>query len=197
MNSYRTSLIILIWITFSSSLFGNSLWQSNGFGERLFVDHRGRSIGDSVTIILQETSAASHLANTKLDNATDVSVGPGTGMLSFGKDPSVASAVGEKDTFQGKGSTDRSSSLSGKISATITDVYPNGEMEIRGKKEMLINNETQVMEISGRIRPENISLDNTIESSSIANAKIIYTGTGVVNNVQAPGLLAQFFGWLF
>lgn len=178
-------------------VWGNSLWQDAGFGGRLLTDHRARAVGDTLTIIFDETSAASHAANTKLASGSNLSVGPGTGLLSFGPQPTVGNAVSESDSFQGQGKTDRSSSLSGMISATITEILPNGEMRIKGKKEMLINNETQVMEISGIVRPENISLTNTIQSSYVADAKIGYNGAGPVGDSQSPGIFSRIFEWLF
>ena len=190
-------ILFLIMLCFASPAFGYSLWRDSGFGGKLFVDHRARNIGDAVTVKLSESTAASQIANTKMDNNSNLSVGPGTGFLTFGPNNSIANGVAEKDAFQGKGSTDRSSSLTGMISAQIKEVLPNGDYVIYGKKQTVINDETQIIEVSGTVRPEYIDLDNTIESSFIANAKIAFVGAGPVGDSQSPGLVTKLFGWLF
>lgn len=193
----KKAISLLALILFTNLVGANTLWRDNGFGSRLFVDHRARSLGDAITVILEESTAAKQQANTKLDNKSDLSVGPGTGLLAFGNDKTVANGVTESDSFQGKGATDRSSSLQGMITAQVIEILPNGEYKIKGRKETLINDETQIIEITGIVRPEHISLDNTIKSSYISNARIAYLGAGPVGDSQAPGIVTKMFGWLF
>lgn len=195
---YRFVLFIpFMLLAMVSPLGAESLWSDTGFGSKLFVDHRGRTVGDTITILLEETVAATQKANTSLDNSSDLSVGPGTGLLAFGNDPSGSNGVKEADKFKGTGTTDRSSSLSGTIAARVVEVLTNGELRIQGRKETKINDETQVIEVSGIVRPEDIGLDNTVRSSSLSNSKIAYLGAGPVGDSQAPGFVTKMFNWLF
>jgi flagellar L-ring protein precursor FlgH len=70
-------------------------------------------------------------------------------------------------------------------------VFPNGNLYIEGKKDVIINNERQYIMISGIIRPEDIAPGNSITSDLIANARIEYSGKGVLADKQRPGWLGR------
>ena len=76
-------------------------------------------------------------------------------------------------------------------------VYDNGNLLIEGNKEVEVNNEKEILRVSGIVRPEDISSDNTVLSEKIADARIQYTGTGDNHNAARPGWLARFFNWVF
>lgn len=99
--------------------------------------------------------------------------------------------------FKGKGQTERNGSLIATVSATITEVYANGNLMIQATKEVTVNNETEILELVGTIRPEDISSNNAILSSRIADAKIKYSGEGTLSETQDPGVITRFFNWLF
>jgi flagellar L-ring protein precursor FlgH len=89
--------------------------------------------------------------------------------------------------------------MTASITARVMDVTPEGNLYIRGTREVKVNNETQYITLTGMIRPEDISPDNTILSSYIADAKIAYAGSGSVSDKQRPGWLmrAVDFIWPF
>ena len=71
------------------------------------------------------------------------------------------------------------------------DLFPNGNLRIAGKREVVINNERQILILTGVIRPEDIQANNTIQSTYVADAKIILTGQGVAQEKQHPGWMAR------
>jgi flagellar L-ring protein precursor FlgH len=74
-----------------------------------------------------------------------------------------------------------------KMTATVTNVLPNGNLMIQGMREVVLNDEQQIIVLTGIVRPQDVSQDNTVLSTYIANARIEYTGSGVVTERQSPG----------
>jgi flagellar L-ring protein precursor FlgH len=96
-----------------------------------------------------------------------------------------------KNEFDGSGQTSRDETMTASITARVVDVTPEGNLFIRGTREVKVNNETQYITLTGLIRPEDISPDNTVLSSYIADAQIAYSGSGSVSDKQRPGWLTR------
>ena len=95
------------------------------------------------------------------------------------------------NTFDGSGSTARSGDLTAYMSARIIQVLPNGNLVIEGNREVRVNNENQIITLTGIVRPRDISSANVVQSTYLADARISYSGTGVLNDQQRPGWLAR------
>ncbi|MDD5434003.1 MAG: flagellar basal body L-ring protein FlgH, partial [Nitrospira sp.] len=102
-----------------------------------------------------------------------------------------------KEKNDGSGTTSRSSQLTAVMTAKVLDVLPNGNLVIDGKHEVSVNNETQIISISGIIRPEDIGPGNTILSTYIADAKITYSGSGVISDKQRVGWLVRVMDFIW
>ena len=102
-------------------------------------------------------------------------------------------------SFEGDASTNRSGSLTARISCLVTHVYPNGNLRIYGSEAIAINNERSILTVEGVIRPADITWSNTVLSTQIADARIEYTGRGVVSDLQRPGIFMRGFAmfWPF
>lgn len=191
-----------------------SLWRESG-QKGLFRDLRAREAGDLVTVNIAESSKASKKANTKTSRSSSVDAGISNVLGWEGKIKEVASLGNKKvrgalDTsslfkasleneFDGKGETNRDESMTASITARVTSVTPEGNLFIMGTREVRVNQENQIITLTGLIRPEDISPDNTILSSYIADARIAYSGSGSVSDKQRPGWLMRFvdFVWPF
>ncbi len=174
-----------LWVdTYSSHLYNNL--------------YRANKVGDTVMIMIDEESQGSGTGNTKSDKkATEARSISGLGGL-FEKLEKVIKGLGSTSLsasndskFQGKAATDRSGKLLAKLSAQVTKVLRNGNMAIRGEQHIKVNKEEQVIVLEGLIRPYDILPNNTVMSSSIADAKITYSGFGVVADRQSPGWLVR------
>ena len=169
-----------------------SLWVPGS--KQFFRDQRAHKVGDIVTVLVAEEANASSSAKT--DATRDQDMSAGVRSLPFVKGQLETrgidlTATGLADItsareFAGDASTDRSDSLSASIAAVVTQVLPNGLMVIQGQREVLVNYEKQVLTLSGIVRPEDISSNNTIPSSKIAEARIAYAGKGVLDEAQTP-----------
>jgi flagellar L-ring protein precursor FlgH len=191
-----------------------SLWQEDGPFNQLYVDQKARQVGDIVTIRIVESSSASNNAATETERDSNL-LGQITSFLGIERrwnDPSYpgfdpdrllnpfSSVEGNlKSDFTGSGKTTRSGNIKAIITARVTDVVPGGNIKIRGSREVEINNEKQILTLSGVIRTKDISPDNTVLSNYISDAQISYSGLGVVNDRQRPGWMANILNkiWPF
>lgn len=157
----------------------------------LFEDVKARRSGDLITVILREKTAASKKVDTTTDKKTAIEVGIPT---LFGQQIEQLSASAEKDVnFSGEGAASQSNSLSGDITVTVAGVYPNGNLLIRGEKLLTLNQGSEVVRISGIVRPIDVSPANTVLSSQIGNVEITYSGNGFVQDSNLPGWITRLF----
>jgi flagellar L-ring protein precursor FlgH len=184
----------------------DSLWYTNNSLGSLFVSQKAHHVGDIITIHIVESSSATNEATTSTGRDSSISIQT---PKFFGAendvkpewlfDPLGELSAGFGSGFDGEGSTQRKGDLTAYITAKVTEVLPNGNLKILGTREIAINNEKQFIHISGIIRSRDISTDNIIQSTYIADAKIDYSGTGVINDRQKPGWLTSFLNkiWPF
>jgi flagellar L-ring protein FlgH len=177
-----------------------SLWAENGGSlNEMFINAKARRVGDIVTIRIVENSSATNQATTDTDRDTSMSIGLTSFFNLEDKFPSGSKFFNPfspvessyKGKFKGAGTTVRSGDLEAFISARIVQILPNGDYFIEGNREVRVNNENQVITLTGVVRPRDISGDNVIQSTYIADAKISYSGSGIVNDQQRPGWLAR------
>lgn len=165
-------------------------------GLSLFEDVKARRIGDTLTIRLAEKTQASKSASSDASKESSVDTGVpiigGKGITRNGKDILNNEWETEQD-FAGKGSSSQSNSLSGNITVTVAEVYPNGNLLVRGEKWLTLNQGEEFVQISGIVRPVDIASDNSVDSYKVADARITYSGQGTLADANRPGILTRFF----
>ncbi|MBE9581004.1 MAG: flagellar basal body L-ring protein FlgH, partial [Proteobacteria bacterium] len=102
-----------------------------------------------------------------------------------------------KGGFTGQGTNNREGELDAYVTARVIQVLANGNLRIFGRQEIKVNNETQHITISGIIRPEDIDTSNEIQSTYVADARIEYSGKGVIADKQRPGWLMRAVDWVW
>ncbi len=163
------------------------------------ADLRAHHVGDIVTVVIQEKASASKEASTQTDRDTGIKAGIPTFFGLEKKivennpnlDPANLIEANFKNNFKGSGKTTRKEDLLATLTTQVIKIYPNGNMKIRGGKSVVVNNENQIIYLTGIIRPFDISAANEIDSSKILNAQIAYTGKGVISDKQRPGWLTR------
>ncbi len=169
-----------------------SIFQPQDGYAALYEGTRARRVGDPLTIVLVENTSATKSSSSKLDSGGGFGITPpSTGPLSLFKGTD-ASASGTRN-FTGKGSADQSNSLSGEVSVTVVAVYPNGTMLVQGQKRVTLNRGDEFVQIKGIVRVADISADNRVLSTRVADARIAYTGKGDVARAGRQGWLSRFF----
>ncbi len=161
----------------------------------LVVGNRARQLGDMVTIRLVESTSTSKSTSGQTDRSGGFGIIPPTaGPLSF-LNPNALTASGSGG-FNGSGNAAQQSQLNGAVTVTIAALYPNGTAEVVGEKQMVFSQGDEWVQFAGRIRLVDIDTNNTLPSSRVANARIIYSGEGAVQTASRPGWLIRFFNAL-
>jgi flagellar L-ring protein FlgH len=172
-----------------------SLWNGRQ-PDGLASDNRASNVGDLVTISITETSKASEIANTNTSRDSGVKVGISSLFgLSFpmkaftNKDVDVDTALEGTvgNVSKGEGKTERQSSFTSYLTARVIQVLPNQNLVIQGRRHLRINNETEVMILTGIIRPEDIDRNNVVPSTKVAEPRMLISGVGVVSDKQRVG----------
>jgi len=162
----------------------------------LFNDVKARRVGDMITILLSERMQASKSAST--DATKDTTVDTGIPLLLGSSVTRSAKEILNNNfetaqQFSGTGSSSQSNRLDGSITVTVAEVYPNGNLFVRGEKWLTLNQGEEYVQVSGIVRPADIGTDNSLPSSKIADARITYSGNGAVADSNRPGLVARLF----
>lgn len=172
-----------------------AIYQS-GYDMRLFEDHTAKRVGDILTVRLEEDTAAKKQADLDTLKRTSTSV---TAPNIMGLDPSMifgadlSATLASRHDFEGNGQANQSNSLTGDISVTVVDVFPNGNLRVRGEKRVTLNDGSEFIRLSGIVRPIDIDASNTILSTKVADATIMYTGDGALADASKLGWFAKFF----
>jgi flagellar L-ring protein precursor FlgH len=170
-----------------------SLWRDSG-GD-LFRDQRATKAGDILTINISINDRASFGNSTGRSKESKVSSTLDYAAKLFGLAAlGAASAdIESSSSTKGQGAIDRSEKIQLSLAAVITQVLPNGNILINGSQEIRVNFELRVLEISGIVRPRDISRDNTISYDKIAEARVSYGGRGRLMEVQQPNYIHQLY----
>jgi flagellar L-ring protein precursor FlgH len=172
-----------------------SIYQS-GREVALFENPIAHHVGDIVTIVLNEQTAAQKSSSTNTNKATTVAL---PGMTILGKAltihgvPILSNNIADTSKFAGEGDSAQSNSLQGYITVTVQKVLPNGNLYVKGEKWISINQGQEYVRMTGVIRPIDLAADNSVPSSQVANAKIAYGGKGALADANAQGWLSRFF----
>ncbi len=169
-----------------------SLWISKSGS--VFDDSKANGVGDTVIVDIIENSSSSMDVNTESSRKTAMNIGVPQINL-FGYKTDLGAAVGDtsligtdfSNSFEGEGKSDRSGQVTASIAARITDVLPNGNLSLFGRRAMKVNHEVQYITVAGIIRPQDVSATNRVKSTSLADSRIEYYGKGALADKQKPG----------
>jgi flagellar L-ring protein precursor FlgH len=175
----------------------DSLWRDNGRGF-LFTDNRASRVGDVMTVLVTESASSDRKAetNTKKDSTNSMNLSNFFGNTHFG-----AGRGGNRGAFdfsgsnehKGGGNITRSDSVTARIPARVIRVLDGGQLLIEGRRAIVVNDDTQTLAFNGVVRPEDITPENTVMSTQVADAEITMLGKGILEEKQRPGILQRLF----
>lgn len=172
-----------------------------GFETNLYDDRKAFRVGDIITITLEERTQASKAASSDISKDSSANIGltslfggavSATNPLTRNPMTLDAQFNGSRDN-SGDSSAAQSNSLTGSVTVTVAEVLPNGVLVVRGEKWLTLNTGDEMVRISGLVRSDDISSDNTVSSTRIADARLTYSGTGSFADASQPGWLSRFF----
>lgn len=159
----------------------------------LFEDHRARTIGDILTININEKVSASKTATSTANRAGSMDfVVPDAQIGGRGIKGGKLSATSKND-FEGKGDSAANNVFTGAITVTVVDVLPNGNLIVAGEKQIGINQGSEFVRLSGVVDPRFILAGNVVSSTQVADARLEYRGAGYINEAQTIGWLSRVF----
>lgn len=172
-----------------------SLWTPRHL-HGLVADQKAQNVGDVITVSITESAKASEIANTQTSKTAGVKssvaslLGLSFPMKAFtsrevNAETAVEGAVG--NTSKGEGKTERQSAFTTYLSTRVIQVLPNNNLVIQGQRRLRVNNETEVVTLTGIVRPQDIDRNNTVPSTKVAEARVEIAGVGVVSDKQRQG----------
>ncbi len=182
----------------------NSLWASDR--QTFFEDQRADEVGDILTVVIDikdkaELDNSSERKRTSSENAgLDALLGYELDLdqvLPTGVNNGNLIGAEADSNHQGEGTIDREEKIKLRLAALVTQVLPNGNLVVTGRQEVRVNFEKRILEIAGVIRPQDISVDNSIPYDKVAEARISYGGKGQMTDVQQPRYGQQVYDVLF
>ena len=167
-------------------------------GLALFADTRARAIGDIVSVVLTESTSAAKSADTAVSKGSDIGVETPSMFgqpFNFGYQDryDLSQSLSSEYGFNGEGSSNQSNRLTGAIAVQVSHVLPNGNLVVQGEKWIKLNQGDEFIQLRGIIRPQDISPTNTVPSTLVADARISYGGTGIIEDANTAGWLTRFF----
>jgi len=183
----------------------NSLWPANSSGPHasMFADHKAQAPGDILTIVVNENAAATS-TQTKTSNR-DSSINDSVAQFIY---PPALSGLGThggqlpstqitgKAAYSGGGAVNNANTLNATAAVVVTDVLPNGNLVIEGRRVVTFSGETQYVALHGIVRPYDIAADNTIQSANIANARVEFSSSGQLTDAQKQGWFTKLYEFL-
>lgn len=175
-----------------------SLWSnSDGHTENLyFSDNKARNVGDILTIIISETATTSATRSSNNSKSGNVNMQAGIGVFDFLNNIFPASISGS-DSFKADGSASSTNRANGRVSVTVVEVEPNGNMIVEGTQSIWQNKNEHKITLRGVVRRDDVTYANTVSSAQVADATIRFDGKGPLNSKQRQGILTQIFNILF
>jgi flagellar L-ring protein FlgH len=159
-------------------------------------------VGDLVTIVVSETQDLKNEESSDISKKTDVD----WRISNFDVKPNAFStlpriAASSDDQFNGAANYSKKGKFSARLTATVVDVLPNGNLVLQGKREIRIDKETKFLEFGGVVRRYDLKGDNSVASELVANARVSYRGQGPLTNGTnrrgLGGVIHDTIDWLW
>lgn len=165
-----------------------------GLGRPLFEDRRARYVGDIITINIVENTQASKNSETSAErNSSMTAAIPAISGLPFKSVQGLGLNGNSQTAFDGSGSNISSNAFRSTITCTVIEVLPNGNLVVSGEKQIGLKEGEEFVRFSGVVSPTNITTQNTVQSTQVADARLEFKANGFVDSAQVMGWLGRFF----
>jgi len=172
-------IVLFLLLATAASTSAQSLWKDDGPRASLISDNVARKQGDILTIIVQESQTVNDKQEVKLEKESDLN----SALTSFNIKENMWNPLPDmKQTttsdFEGKADYKKEGRFEARISATVIDTLPNGNLVIEGRRHIYMDNEEKTIKVTGVVRPLDITTENTIASEKVSDARVSYDGEG-------------------
>jgi flagellar L-ring protein precursor FlgH len=200
-NMNGMAIMVLVFVL-SASCQAGSIWAKKGPASKsTYADDKAIQIGDVLTIVISEI--------TKVDNKTKATQSKTTSdSLTFDGNanfvehvipsmPSVGVAADSKRSLDGKSDYKDERKIEDRVTVIVEDIHPNGNLVVVGTRMREISGDKQTIQVSGIVRPSDISYDNTVRSEQVANFQLVSISDGPTKDFTTPGWFSKFMGWIW
>jgi len=202
-NNILTCLAVLASVCAGAQ--GGSIWaKANSAAQAMYSDDTARKIGDSLSIVINERGVINNETKRGLDKSSaraakitgkqDIitnAADQATGRL-FSLNNPLDITVNATSDFAGDAKFNSDRSLTDLVTVTVTDVLPNGNLVVVGSRRREIEGDSQIVQVSGIVRPSDISFANAVTSDKVADFRVVYKHTGLENHTTKPNWLDRF-----
>ena len=180
---------------FAPTAFAQSLWADAAEGTSYggFADRKAHNVGDTLTIVISEKTTTTQTKSRKNGKSASTTLNAGTGIFDF----LTSASAGGSDSWKADGSAKDSSNFSGNIAVTVVEVQPNGNMVVEGTQSIWQNKDEHKITLRGIVRRDDVTYENTVPSTKVADATVRFDGKGPLNAKQRQGILTQILNILF
>jgi len=173
---------------------GNGSIYQAGFERSWFENVRARRVGDILLVRLVEDTEAVHSNKGKLKKRSDTDIAnPTLFGMPVGGVYNLSQMLSSESDFKGEADNTQNNELTGSLTVMVTELLGNGYMRVRGEKRIGMTGGNEYIRVSGIVRPEDIDVDNTVDSTRVGDASLIYVGDGQTTMATTMGWLAKFF----
>lgn len=162
-------------------------------GRNIFADRKACQVGDIITIIINESSSTSTTKNSSNSKSGNQSLSAGTGVFHF----LAAASAAQSDSFSANGSANSTNKANATVTVTVVDVQENGNLVVEGTQSIWQNKNENKITLRGIIRPDDVSVNNTVMSTRVSDAEVRFDGKGPLNAKQRQGIITQILNILF
>ncbi len=186
------AILVATFIVAGGTVTAKSLWVDGGT-KSLYADKKARNVGDILTIVINESTTQTATKARSNSKSGSISVGSGTGIFDFIK----AFSASGSDSFKADGSATDTNRFIGQITVTVVEVLPNDNMIVEGTQSIWQNRDEHKITLRGVVRRDDVTMNNTVPSTKVADATLKFNGKGPLNAKQRQGILTQIFNFLF
>ncbi len=184
------AILILIAIAPASA---ESLWSTSS--KSIFEDQKARRAGDLLTIVIIEESSSSLAESSDYAKAFEHNNAAGVGPFPINLLPDINFKSAQKGTANGSNTV--TSSFATKVTATVIDVLPNGNLVVQASRVVITNGEKQDIVLTGVVRPQDVNQDNSVLSTYLADVVIKFNGKGPIGDRQKEGFFSKLLRYVF
>lgn len=199
----KINQLFLILLAAAGAVQAGSIWaKKDASAKNIYADDVARKIGDVLTIVINETSNMTNTSEREMSRTTsrnnqfDGKIGVEHILTSI---PAVnfGSGTTYSNTFESEADSKNKRAFLDNITVVVIDIMPNGNLVVNGTCKRNISDDIQEIEVSGIVRPSDISYSNTVDSKRVANFNIIAKYKGVAAPYNKPGWLARILDVLW
>lgn len=196
-------IVLMVIAVFASTTQAGSIWaKRDKVQKNLYADDTARKIGDVLTVVISETTKIDNKVKRSLEKTTERSV-DWDGKIGIDHIlPSIPgvnidTGNGTLQKLDGQADYKDERKFEDKITVVVEDIQPNGNLVVIGTLQRDIAGDKQTIQLGGVVRPSDITFDNTVQSSQIADFYIVMKNKGVSETYNKVGWLGQIFDWLW